>query len=234
MDLKIQREQISQEKQKSFKDPSRLTKWAKRFLYVQIFLSLIAIISNALEYQLLINLREGVYVSGHIMTVVEASDLRQNIIAIVRLVVFVILYILILKWIYRANFNARHIGASGMVFTPGWSIGWYFVPIACYWKPYQAMKEIWKTSANPNNWSSQSVPTLLPWWWFLWVVSSILGSASLRLSWRALETNEILKANFVTQLADLSLIPLSLIMIAIVNRVYQMQMSHAKFKFTDK
>jgi len=58
--------------------------------------------------------------------------------------------ILFLMWIYRANSNARQLGAQGMKFSPGWSVGFYFIPILWFWKPYQAMKEIWQASKAPS------------------------------------------------------------------------------------
>ena len=70
--------------------------------------------------------------------------------------------ILVLTWIHRANHNARQLGADDMRFTPGWAVGWYFVPIAWFWKPYQAMKEIWLASANPSDWRGRPVSPLLP------------------------------------------------------------------------
>ena len=50
----------------------------------------------------------------------------------------------------RANRNARAFGSS-MSISPGWAAGWFFVPIANLWMPYQAMKEIWQGSdPDPN------------------------------------------------------------------------------------
>ena len=49
---------------------------------------------------------------------------------------------------HRANYNARQLGAADMRFTPGWAVGWHFIPIAWFWKPYQAMTEIWRASVN--------------------------------------------------------------------------------------
>ena len=51
-----------------------------------------------------------------------------------------------LLWIYRSNKNLRALSGESMTFTPGWSVGWYFIPIVCLWKPYQVMKEIWNVS----------------------------------------------------------------------------------------
>ena len=78
-----------------------------------------------------------------------------------------------LRWIYLANANAHALGAEGMQFTPGWAVGWYFVPIASLWKPYQAMKEIWQASAAGTDWRGVRVPRLLPWWWACWLISTL-------------------------------------------------------------
>lgn len=220
---------MSIEQKTGFKDPTGLTKWTKWFLYAQIVIAAIAIISSMLEYQLLSDFQKGVYTSQELAVAAgEASDARQGMVGIIQIVILVISGVLILKWIYRANYNARQIGASGITFTPGWSVGWYFIPIAHLWKPYQAMKEIWKASSNPQNWGNELVSSLLPWWWFFWIVWNAFGSASFRLAMRAEEIDELIAANVVTQLSDVTQIPLSLIVIAIVNRVHDMQMSHAK------
>lgn len=87
---------------------------------------------------------------------------------------------IILKWIYRTNMNAQTM-ASGMQVSPGWGIGWFFVPVACLWKPFQGVRETWQVSANRHAWRAVPVPSLLRAWWGLWLVSNILGSLSMRL-----------------------------------------------------
>jgi hypothetical protein len=69
-----------------------------------------------------------------------------------------------------------------MSISPPWAVGWYFVPIAFLWKPFQALRETWQVSAAPLAWVSVPVPNLLRWWWGLWLSDSILGNVSVRLS----------------------------------------------------
>lgn len=217
------------EQNNAFIDSAELTKWTKWFLYLQVGVAVIALISGALEYQLLNDFKNGVYTSQpQAVAAGEASDARQQVIGIIRLIIFVVSGILILKWIYRANFNARQLGAYEMQFTPGWSIGWYFIPFANLWKPYQAMKEIWKASTNPQDWKSQAVPSLLGWWWFFWIVSNMFGNASFRMALKADQINELIALNVVTLISDVTEIPLSLIVLAMVSKIYEMQMSHYK------
>ena len=224
---------MPQEQQTEFKNPTSLTKWTKWFLYAQVVIAVIAIISSMLEYQLLSDFKNGVYTSQELAVAAgEASDARQGIVGIIQVLIFVVSGILILKWIHRANYNARQLGATDMAFTPGWSIGWYFIPIANLWKPYQAMKEIWKASSDPLSWKTQSVSSMLPWWWFFWIVSNMFANASFRLAMRAEEINGLIAANVVTQLSDVTGIPLSLIVIGIINKVHEMQMVHANAEKT--
>ena len=129
---------------------------------------------------------------------------------------------------YRANYNARQLGARDMHFTPGWSVGWYFVPIATLWKPYQAMKEIWRASHSPSDWNNASTSSILPWWWFLWLVNSFLGQAVLRMSQSAEEIDELINANLVYQASDIVSIPLAHVTLALVKNIYKAQMSHAE------
>jgi len=217
-------------KQQYFTDPSDLTKWIKWVLYAQVVIAIIAIISSTISNQLLLDLKNGVYSSQELACAACEDDMyRQGIVKLLGIIIFFVSGILILKWIYRANCNARQLGVSGMKFTPAWSIAWYFIPIANLWKPYQAMKEIWKTSSNPHSWNSQAVSPLLPWWWFFWIVSNMFWAASFRLEIRSNKIiYEHIAANLVSQLSNLTDILLSLLVIGIIRKIHEMQMSHAK------
>ena len=210
-----------------FRNSDSLTRWVKYMLYAQIIVASISILSGYLEYQLLSDYQNGVYTSQEMAVADgEASDQRQGIIGVVYLVVFVISGFLILRWIHRANYNARQLGAENMEFTPGWSIGYYFIPILALWKPYQAMKEIWKASKNPSNWNSQSVSRLLPIWWSIWIISNIiLKWAIFRLSMRAEELNELINLNIITQVSNTLDIALALVLLAMVSNIHNMQAS---------
>jgi len=58
--------------------------------------------------------------------------------------------------------------------TPGWAVGWYFIPIANFWKPYVAMRDIVRASTltvGLMNW-------LLPCWWTLWILAQFSDRAT--------------------------------------------------------
>ena len=211
-----------------FRDPTSLTAWTLRLLYGHVLVSAVAVGSGMLEYQLLTELDSGVAAAQDWTAAAEASDDRQGIVGLLQVAFFFASGVLILMWIYRANDNAHRLGAAGMAFTPGWAVGWYFIPFANLWKPYQAMKEIWRASASPMDPGSQAVPSLLPWWWFFWIASNLFANATFRLALNAEELDEMIRANVLAQIADAAEIPLGLLLIAIIRRVHEMQVSRAR------
>lgn len=214
------------DKENNFKDCSSLTNWVRYMLYAQMIVAVIAIGSNFIEYQLLSDYQNGVYTSQELAVADgETSDKRKQIIALIYLAVFIVSGFLILRWIHRSNFNARQLGANDMEFTPGWSIGYYFVPIFSLLRPYQAMKEIWKASHNPSNWQAVNVSSLLSIWWFLWIVTNILGQVIFRMSNAAEELPELMDLNLVSQISEVFSISLAIVTLSIVNKVFAAQMS---------
>ncbi len=217
--------------QQSFINSQKLTAWVKYGLYLQIIISVIASISGLMEYQLLTDYATGVYDSQEQAELDGiANDERQGVVGIIQVIIFIVSGVLILKWIHRANYNSRQLGAKDLIYTPGWSVGWYFVPIATLWKPFEAMKEIWKASHKPDDWQDVEVPKLLSWWWSLWIISTLTGNASFRLTLRAEELQEFINANLVTLVSDLSAIPLALIMMKVVSGIHQAQMKNSRLE----
>lgn len=212
------------DKESNYKDAGSLTNWVRYMLYAQVVVAVIAIGSNFLEYQLLSDYQNRVYTSQErAVADGESSDQRQQVVALIHLAVFIVSGFLILRWIHRSNYNARELGATDMEFTPGWSIGYYFIPVLALWKPYQAMKEIWKASHNPINWQSENTSSLLGIWWFLWILNSMPGSAIFYMSNGADKLSNLMNINLASQASEVLSIPLALVTILIVNKVYTAQ-----------
>lgn len=211
----------------SFRDPTKLTSWLKYFLYASIIIDAIAIFSGVMQYQLLSDFKIGVYSSEAFVTAAaESNDNRQQFIGLFQAGIAITTMIIFMMWIYRANFNSRALGAQNMKFTPGWSIGYYFIPVLNLWRPYHAMKEIWKTGKNPGAWEGERHGAVLPWWWFFFLFSSALSNASFRISMKAKEIHELISATEITIASDMVSIPASIIALVLVGKIYKMQMSH--------
>lgn len=147
-----------------FRDPRRLTWWLQSLLIGIIVLEMAFAASQLAEA------REG-----------SARELFQVILVIGLLVVYIATIAMFCVWTYRMNANIHALGAANLRFTPGWAVGWYFVPIANLWKPYQVMKEIWRASRNPSRWQDERCNSIVGWWWFWWITSNVqvsIGSSA--------------------------------------------------------
>jgi hypothetical protein len=114
-----------------------------------------------------------------------AVGLRLIGVACMTMVANIVGIVLYCVWAYRANKNARALGAQGMQFTPGWMVGWYFIPFMNLFKPYQAIKETYQASdpdADAHSWPQPATPALLGVWWAMWLASNVLGQAEFRMS----------------------------------------------------
>lgn len=104
-----------------------------------------------------------------------------------RLLFLILTYVAAAFWIFNAACNARAFGAKGLEISPGWAVGWYFVPIMCLFKPFQGMEEIWEASVSPASWRSQRTPVLLRLWWGAWLLTNLIGTVVSRLDGMGLQ-----------------------------------------------
>lgn len=215
-----------------FRDPTDLTKWTRRFLCAYVAFSLVAAWSHAGALlggggpESLAALLAGIPLLDSLARLVGSVwDIVETIAA------SVITAILVLVWIHRANYNARQLGAADMAFSPGWAVGWHFVPIAWFWKPYQAMREIWQASVSPSNWRRQTGSPLLVWWWGLWILTRWGVFLATELTLRILDSAAAETADAAIELSFATLsVPLTLILLAIIRNVHQMQMRHHRVR----
>lgn len=211
----------------SFRDPTRLAQWLRYFLFASIVINVVALISGALQYQLLTDFKLGVYSSVDLATAAaETNDQRQQVVGLLQGGIAIVTIILFTMWIYRASFNARALGARNMKFTPGWAVGCYFVPILNLWAPYQAMKEIWKVSKNPPSWENEERGVILPWWWFFFIIYSMLRNISFRASLSAKKIDEIIASAGVSIISEVVSIPAIITAIILLNRINEFQVEY--------
>lgn len=156
---------------------------------------------------------------------IDASASRQSFFALLRLGLLMPLMVIFCCWIYRANANARCLGADDMNYTPGWSVGWFFVPFMNLFKPLKVMKEIWQASTPDlkESWQVQTVSALVPAWWALWLLSQFTGQAATRLSFNASSFDQLSTASTVMLVFDVIYIPLSVVILMIVRGIHENQ-----------
>jgi Domain of unknown function (DUF4328) len=81
--------------------------------------------------------------------------------------------VLWLVWQHRMTANLWARDPNGLRITPGWAVGWWFIPIANLWKPFQAVRELWKASHGGGAWQSLRTWPVIGWWWAIWMLSLV-------------------------------------------------------------
>lgn len=158
----------------------------------------------------------------------DQSDLRQMILGWTQMTVGVITIILFLRWAYVATRNCHAASGKPLPFSPAWSIGWFFVPIANLWKPYQAMRQTWNVSEDINGDPERPAPGLLITWWLVFLLSSSIDRAALRQALKAEEISELLTSNIIMILTDAVGIPATILAWLVVRNIARLQ--DANFK----
>lgn len=95
---------------------------------------------------------------------------------------YLLCIVLFLVWIHRSAGNAHAFGTPGVSITPGWAVGYWFIPILNLFRPYQAIREIYRASVSDdqNDWNRLPVPWYFPVWWFCWVIGNLISRIELR------------------------------------------------------
>jgi hypothetical protein len=75
-----------------------------------------------------------------------AINAAASILLIFTLPCWVLVVVGSAMWLHRAAANLPALGGSELRFTPGWAVGWWFVPLANLVLPVLIMTEIWRAS----------------------------------------------------------------------------------------
>jgi hypothetical protein len=85
-------------------------------------------------------------------------------------------------WLRRATCNVPALGAAGQQFSPGWAIGWWFIPFANLVQPLRVVNQAWRASdtgairsGDAYAWKSAAVGGIVIAWWLAWVGTSVAG-----------------------------------------------------------
>src|SRR4029078_204309 len=109
----------------------------------------------------------------------NANDARQNAIVVVLVISVLTSLVTFLVWLYAAHANLHALGCRDIEFTPGWAVGWFFVPLMNLFKPYQVVSEIWRGSDPATLLKAlPSGTALIGWWWGFRVCLGLLERVS--------------------------------------------------------
>lgn len=164
-------------------------------LLLFVLVSLASILSSLLR----IGLLEGAAGGDIPEDMVAVNDLREGLIALLLALVNLATVVAFCFWVHRAYRNLRALGnlPSALEYSPGWAVGYFFIPILNLFMPYRVVREIWQKSdpavrtRDDLTYAVASSAPLVLTWWLAWIAANFLDRAVSRFYGDA-ETSETL------------------------------------------
>ena len=188
---------------------------------------LAAIVHAVVFLGLLEQLNQGVDVSEETFL---ASDTIYGGIGILQLLAYLATVVTFLMWFHRAHRNLPALGARSLKYTPGWAVGYFFIPIANLFIPCRVAYEIWNGS-HPETigrtfTEGENAPgaSLVGLWWGAFIVGNVLTTLFTRasVSLQTMETAGIEEFKY-SALCDIvgtgATIPAALLAITLIRRI---------------
>jgi hypothetical protein len=189
-------------------------------LAAQVVALLFGAVAVLLEISLLQRIIDGSQVT---LAEATASDNRVAASARLWLVLFAATVVLWLIWQHRAHANLKATGVTGLEYSPGWAVGWWLIPIANLWKPFQVNRELWKASGGDYDWRSLPTWPLVGWWWASYILVGVLGRIAAAARNGAETASELRSADFVDVLSTAEVVVSALLAILLVRSVIARQ-----------
>lgn len=198
------------------RDPSGLTKFLQRLLFVSILVACVALFDDLAEF---VQVQSGKATPDQVID----SDPVQGIVGLLQSGLGLVTGITFLKWVYRAYKNIQGFGAENLRYSPGWAVAYYFMPVLGLIRPVQVMNEIWRASDDPRDWRRRPGSWLIGGWWALFLVYALVTQISLQLALSASNNDQWNFAAIMAILGDLISIPLSIAALRLVTEVFRRQ-----------
>jgi LSD1 subclass zinc finger protein len=208
-----------------YRSGATLALLARLFLFLEMLMSVVMLVSSYFELTLLQREAAGEIVPDDAF---DANEMRQLVLAGAHLALMIPTVVFFVMWFYRAHANLEPLGARRLKYTPGWAAGSWFVPFLNLIRPAQIAQEIWRHSDPDAVLEDGTIEeatgnsTLIIFWWLFWLVCNIAANVSLRLG---LDDNpqQQIGATVVAMIADATSIIASLFALAVVSVVHGRQ-----------
>lgn len=186
-------------------------------IWIVLALEILAILSSLLQYDLLQTAINGGEISEESA---NSNDLREQVIAILYLIAYVISVVTFILWFRRAYFNL-HLKVKHLSHPEGWAAGSWFVPFTNLYRPYQIMKELYQETKallvkKEIFFKGDLATSTLGWWWALWLLNNFAGQIVFRYSLNAESLEELNTTTVLGIFSNIIGIPLALLAIKVI------------------
>jgi hypothetical protein len=84
----------------------------------------------------------------------------------------------VMGWIYRAHANLREAGLDELRYSPGWSVGSFFVPLLNLVVPFRAMRELHNRSHGEGPWQAATAVGDVTSWWACLISATMVSTVA--------------------------------------------------------
>ena len=204
------------------------SKRAKAVLYVFWALTgvtILGVVSGYWELQLL----EKAQLSGFVdENEANASDLRQGVIGVVQMGLYVASAVVFLRWFRRAYGNLHRTGINHLEHRESMALWSWFIPIIFLFRPVQIMNEIWdETQEKIKKYDASYVfrkgGGIILSWWILFIISHIVGRYLLKTAFEQDTLDQLIESSQATLFSDVIQIPEAILVMVIVYKLSQIE-----------
>lgn len=212
-----------------FKPTHGLTAWLTGLLGLSIGLTLMSFLIDGIWTTYLIYDQAHKVAPNFIYMLsehAETMDEMQRVLTAAIAVVAIVYIIMFCVWLYRSAANNRALGASGLKYSPGWTVGWFFIPFANLVMPYRTVREVWLASQDPADRADRGAAPLVLAWWGTYILASATTriAASMLKHMNADDTSEVFHQLFVDMTGLVLGMVAAFLSLAIIGRVTHAQL----------
>ena len=204
---------------KKIEDNRQNAKNAIWIFYLMLAMIPISVLSNIWELGLINDIAQGEYVDD---VAANANDTRQQVIRLFQNLLLIASAITFLMWYHRAYKNIYN-QVNYLNTSPGWAVGYFFIPFANLVYPYRKMRDIWTETQSllvdeSERYKLKVNTGLIDGWWTLFLLQSILGNIARRIVLGAETLEDYIWGDRLMIASDMIEIPALLINIAMIKR----------------
>jgi len=184
-------------------------------IWIVMVLDILSLYSSYLQYNLLTAFKNNEEVSDLMLS---TNDYREQGIAILYLIAFIISAVTFIQWFRRAYYNLGTITRTDN--SEGWAAGSWFVPVISIYRPYQIMKEMndktlgFLKSKTTDYLEDNS--QLIGVWWGLWVISNYIGQYVFKYAFKEDTIETYINSTIADMVLSLIGIPLAIITVKMI------------------
>jgi hypothetical protein len=156
-----------------YTSPSSRARWARVLLGMTLVVQVLSLFALGAQRSLLNRGLGQVTVSEW-----HTSNGRISHLATLQLILLLITAIAFLRWLHRCYVNLVAVGTRDLRFTPGWAVGYWFVPILNLFRPKQILDELWRATSPLDDGDSAGAKTSLT---ALWLCALLTSAVTARI-----------------------------------------------------